>query len=311
MIIHLLAQLNALVIVLASASPRRLALLHSIGLHSVIVHPSAFPELLPHSSHTPSSYAIATSQAKARTTLSALSSRLPLPDLIIAADTVVAVDGAIWEKPLSEADACAKLAALSARSHSVVTGVTLLKRNGVEESFSEETVVTFGALSAEVIRAYVGSGEPMDKAGGYGIQGMAAQFVRGISGDYANVVGLPLHALCAHLEAFVQPLIAAQSAARAPTATAVPSVVTADREEQRVAYLQSLIVGYPDWPVAGVLFRDIFPLFQHPRAITVLFDLFTHHIASTFPHVDVIVGLGQRPLIRRLLSPCAALTASR
>ena len=260
MIVHLLPQLNRLNIVLASASPRRLALLHSLGLHSITVHPSTFPELLPHSSHTPASYAIATSLAKAHSTLSSLT---PPPDLIIAADTVISVDGRIWEKPSSEADATAKLTHLSHRTHSVVTGVTLLRPDGSVLSFSEETQVTFAPLSEEAVRAYVATGEPMDKAGGYAIQGMAGQFVERIDGDYSNVVGLPLHALCQHLEGFVQPLPG--GGGKAGEVDGGKGRVEGGKVEQQVAYLQSLVVGYPDWPQPGVLFRDIFPIFQHPQ----------------------------------------------
>ena len=300
MIIHLLPQLNQLHIVLASASPRRLALLHSLGLTSITVHPSAFPELLPHTSHTPTSYALATSLAKAHSTLSFLThppilpspSSPRTPDLLISADTVVSLPPHIIEKPSTPSHALSTLRALSGRTHSVITAVTLMRRDGAVLSFTEETRVTFAQLSEEVMCAYVETGEPMDKAGGYGIQGMAAQFVRGIEGDYSNVVGLPLHALCARLESFVQPLLTKGTADTEPAAAAAPPAVPTAREDERVASLRSLIGSYPEWPVPGVLFRDIFPIFQQPTATAAAMDLFAEHIASAFPGVDTIVGLG-------------------
>lgn len=114
------------------------------------------------------------------------------PDaLVLAADTVVAIEGRILGKPRSPAEAEEMLALLSGRSHRVITGVCLLGPRR-EEVFHASTEVIFRPLRAEEIRAYVDSGEPMDKAGAYAIQGGAAGFVREIHGSYTNVVGLPL-----------------------------------------------------------------------------------------------------------------------
>jgi septum formation protein len=114
------------------------------------------------------------------------------PDaLILAADTLVVLDEAILGKPTSPAHATELLERLSGRSHQVITGVALLAE-GVEEVFAATTEVRFRPLLQEEIAAYVASGEPMDKAGAYGIQGKAAGFVRSIEGSYTNVVGLPL-----------------------------------------------------------------------------------------------------------------------
>ena len=222
MILHLLPLLNRLQIVLASASPRRLQLLTSLGLTSITVLPSNFPETLPHHEYTPASYAIATSQHKALDVFARHRSSLPL-HLLLSADTVVvdSVDGrdVIVEKPASAAEAWRMLASWSNRSHRVVTGVTLLRRgpgddgsaghsvDPVLQSFSVETTVHFMPLSAAVIDAYVATGEPMDKAGGYGVQGGAAALIRGVTGDYYNVVGLPLSALCEQLLTFTAPLL--------------------------------------------------------------------------------------------------------
>ena len=302
MLIHLLPQLNQLHIVLASASPRRLALLQSLGLTSITVHPSTFPELLPHSSHTPSSYALATSLAKAQSTLSSLHPNSPPPDLLISADTVISLPPHIIEKPATPSHALSTLRRLSNTTHSVLTAVTLIRpRDGATLSFVEETRVTFTTLTDAAMQAYVDTGEPMDKAGGYGIQGMAAQFVRRIEGDYSNVVGLPLHALCARMEAFVQPLLAKAGgggggADGVAAVAALPAAVRGEGvEEERVAMLRGLVGSYPEWPVAGVLFRDIFPLFQSPTAAQTALDLFAEHITATHTTVDVIVGLGTPP----------------
>lgn len=112
-------------------------------------------------------------------------------EVILAADTVVTLDGCILGKPADRADAVRMLSALSGCTHSVWTGVYLT--DGVREVlFHEKTEVTFFALTETEITQYIDSGEPMDKAGAYGIQGRGALFVKKIHGDYLNVVGLPL-----------------------------------------------------------------------------------------------------------------------
>ena len=110
---------------------------------------------------------------------------------IIGADTTVALDGRLYEKPCDEADAARMLRELSGREHLVYTGVAILCA-GTQRVFSEKTAVRFTTLSEGDIADYVRSGEPMDKAGAYGIQGSGALFVSGISGDFYNVMGLPL-----------------------------------------------------------------------------------------------------------------------
>ena len=224
MIIHILPFLNSLRIVLASASPRRIQLLQTIGLTNLRVVPSTFPETLPHSEHTPVSYVTATARAKALEVYERCGAEC---DLLLAADTiVVSEDSRILEKPKDSADAVRMLTALSGRTHSVITAVILLRSailstapptdsqqrpQPVVESFTESTDVTFAELTAEQIDAYVATGEPLDKAGAYGIQAAGGQFVASIAGDYNNVVGLPVHALCRHLLAFTQPLRASDS----------------------------------------------------------------------------------------------------
>ena len=112
-------------------------------------------------------------------------------DIVIAADTIVVLDGAILGKPTDQAHAKAMLTMLSGRTHQVMTGVTVLK-DGQMLTHTEITDVTFRALTERQIDRYVATGEPMDKAGAYGIQGGAAVFAEGLKGDYYNVMGLPV-----------------------------------------------------------------------------------------------------------------------
>lgn len=119
-------------------------------------------------------------------------------DTVIGADTVVAIDGRILGKPKDEQDAFDMLRMLSGRVHSVFTGVTILKGNDTDTFFSE-TKVEFSELSDKQLWDYIKTGDPMDKAGAYGIQNGGALFVKKIDGDYPNVVGLPVNLLNIHL----------------------------------------------------------------------------------------------------------------
>lgn len=123
-------------------------------------------------------------------------------DIVIGADTVVALDGCILGKPKDDADAVKMLKKLSGREHSVYTGVTILSGND-EKSFFVETRVKFYPLSDEDINAYIETHEPVDKAGAYGIQGYGSLFVEKIDGDYFNVVGLPVSRLNNELKSFI------------------------------------------------------------------------------------------------------------
>ncbi len=122
--------------------------------------------------------------------------------LVIGSDTVVTFDGAIFGKPRDVADAVSMLSQLSGRSHDVFTGVCLIGMSR-EQIFSERTRVHFSDLSKDVIDGYVASGEPMDKAGSYGIQALGGTLVEGIEGDYFNVVGFPLNKFCRELKTFL------------------------------------------------------------------------------------------------------------
>lgn len=181
-------------IILASASPRRRELLAGLGLDFEIL-PAQGPE------HTPShgdaaGTVMELSAAKARE----LAEKYP-EAVVIGADTVVEKDGDILGKPADEAEAAAMLKKLSGAAHRVFTGVTVARGERLL-SQAEETTVHFRPLKEAEIAAYVASGEPMDKAGAYAIQGRASLFIRGIEGDYFNVVGLPLCRLGQMLEEF-------------------------------------------------------------------------------------------------------------
>ena len=175
-------------IILASKSPRRRELLNQMGIQDFQVSaPNVDESVEPGLS--PAEIVEQLSLRKAR----AVKKAGP-KDIIIAADTVVALDGKVLGKPRDEEDAFAMLSALSGREHHVYTGVTaLLGEQAVTQH--EETAVVFRDLAPEEIRAYIATGEPMDKAGAYGIQGLGALLVSGIRGDYCNVVGLPVFRL--------------------------------------------------------------------------------------------------------------------
>ena len=176
-------------IILASNSPRRKELLGKIGIEEFkIISPNVDESV--EKNLSPSEIVERLSLRKA---LAAAKKAGP-DDLIIAADTVVALDGAVLGKPHDEADAFAMLSALSGREHHVYTGVTVLRG---EEAVTqhEETAVTFRDIGPDEIRGYIATGEPMDKAGAYGIQERGALLVSGIHGDYFNVMGLPVFRL--------------------------------------------------------------------------------------------------------------------
>ena len=176
-------------LILASNSPRRRELLGQMGIKNFkMISPDVDESVGPGLS--PAEIVERLSRRKA-----AAAAGKAGPDcLIIAADTVVALDGAVLGKPRNKEGAFAMLAALSGREHHVYTGVTVLQGERTVTEH-EETAVTFRALEEEEIWGYIATGEPMDKAGAYGIQGLGALLVSGIRGDYCNVVGLPVFRL--------------------------------------------------------------------------------------------------------------------
>jgi septum formation protein len=192
-------------LVLASASPRRQELLRNAGI-PIVVQATSVPEL-PQQGESPKDCAERLAREKALAVF-----RQRPDDFVLGADTVVVVDGQILGKPGDAADAARMLRLLSGRTHQVITGVCLVgrppgtenrtARTGFEDVRSETTSVTMVALTESDIRSYIATGEPMDKAGAYAIQGVAARWIPCIEGDYFNVVGLPVslvwRMLCEH-----------------------------------------------------------------------------------------------------------------
>ena len=177
-------------VILASASPRRLDLLRQVGIEPEI-EPSHVEEVI--------------TRQKAED-IAALHTGEDA--IVIGADTVVAYDGKILGKPKDEADAVRMIRSFQGKVHQVYTGVTLVfcgkaAENAAEQwktiTFAEKTEVFVCSMTEQQIEDYVKTGEPMDKAGAYGIQGRFAVWVKGISGDYNNVVGLPLGRVCREL----------------------------------------------------------------------------------------------------------------
>jgi len=173
-------------LVLASASPRRLALLRQVGIEPDIVAPTEIDETT-----TPGESPTATARRLAEAKATAAASAHP-DAYVLGADTVVACGRRQLPKPDDEATARACLALLSGRRHRVHTGVAVHPPKDAIRSRVASTTVTFKRLGADELRAYLRGGEWQGKAGGYAIQGAAAALIRSISGSYSNVVGLPL-----------------------------------------------------------------------------------------------------------------------
>ena len=175
-------------LILASASPRRRQLLEMLGLE-ITVQPSHIAEVR-HPSETPIGYAERLAREKAES----------IPgDLVLGADTTVLLDDQLLEKPADEADALRMLHLLQGRSHSVITSVAL-RAGGVLRQATDVTAVTFRPCTDRFLRDYIATGEPMDKAGAYGIQGYGAALVERIDGDFFGVMGLPVRLVLRLLE---------------------------------------------------------------------------------------------------------------
>lgn len=186
-------------IILASGSPRRKELLRQIQIES-IVEPSGADEAL--DINEPEAFVKELSKRKCLDI-----ANKHTDGVILGADTVVAIDGKILGKPKDEDDAKRMIRLIQGRAHHVYTGVTLAKKEkGMLKqvvTFCESTEVLLEKISSGEIDEYVATGEPLDKAGAYAVQGIFAKFVKGITGDYSNVVGLPLAALYANLKSML------------------------------------------------------------------------------------------------------------
>jgi septum formation protein len=179
-------------LVLASASPRRAELLKNAGIDFVVRAGHGVDET-PFADESPGEYVERLAEAKA------LAVEAGPGEILLGADTVVAVDGRLFGKPADDREAAEMLAALSGRCHEVVTGICLRSGNAAVVRDRAVTRVWFTELSTQEIAEYVASGEPRDKAGAYAIQGIASRFVERIEGSYTNVVGLPVPLVWKHL----------------------------------------------------------------------------------------------------------------
>ena len=174
-------------LVLASTSPRRRELLESVGLSIEIMTPSADEDML--GGESPGEFASRVAFEKA----ASVSRGLDSGSVVIGADTIVVVDGEVLGKPADEPDAARMLGLLSGREHHVLTAFSILRpREELLHAEIVRTSVRVSELAASDIEGYIKTGEPMDKAGAYGIQGIGAFMVEGITGSYTNVVGLPV-----------------------------------------------------------------------------------------------------------------------
>jgi septum formation protein len=185
---------SGLALVLASRSPRRAELLEAAG-YTFTVRAADIDET-PLPGELPRDYVLRIAEEKARAVASDES------ETVLAADTTVVLGTTIMGKPNDAADAVRMLRALSGRKHEVVTGICLKRGERVVRDFAS-TAVWFGRLTEDEIESYVASGEPMDKAGAYGIQGLASRFVDRIDGSYSNVVGLPVALVYRRLREFL------------------------------------------------------------------------------------------------------------
>ena len=178
-------------LILASASPRRGEILANAGIPFVRKAPRDIDET-PVAGELPRDYVMRLAREKAEAVAA------DPTDIVLGADTIVVIEGEILGKPSDPADAARMLRRLSGRAHEVITGVCLRNRNGSVID-AATTRVWFSSLSETEIEAYVAGGEPMDKAGAYGIQGLASKFVTRIDGCYFNVMGLPVSLVYSYL----------------------------------------------------------------------------------------------------------------
>ena len=196
---------NKMTIILASGSPRRSELLAQAGYEFEVVVSRADEHV---SESDPFKMTEELAQKKAMAVARDLAGRKESRDyLVLGADTIVVMDGRVLGKPGDEEEAYAMLTSLSGAAHQVCTGVALIPvregKIGQAFTFHEITDVIMRDLTEEEIRDYIRTKDPMDKAGAYGIQGMAGTFVSGIHGDYYNVVGLPLSATVVRIRQFL------------------------------------------------------------------------------------------------------------
>ncbi|MBX7245740.1 MAG: Maf family protein [Candidatus Sumerlaeaceae bacterium] len=190
-----MTETDPLPLILASASPRRRELVAALGMSCEFASADIEEDKIPYK--TPRELAIKTAYAKA----CEVEKRYGR-GLVIAADTIVVLDGKVYMKPTDAADACRMLGELSGRAHTVISGVAVKEVGKGTLLDAVETVVHIRAMEAPEIAEYVATGEPLDKAGAYAVQGLGREIVSRIDGDYFNVVGLPLTRLFEMMEDF-------------------------------------------------------------------------------------------------------------
>ncbi len=173
-------------LILASASPRRAQLLQQLGWQTQVVPVDINETVKP--DEIPQEYCLRMAEEKSVAAVNQVDSNLP----IVTADTIVVFDGEILGKPKNEKQALLTLIKLSGQTHQVYSAVTVVYQGHKATTLSENSV-TMSAISDAQIKAYIQTGEPMDKAGSYGIQGYAAMWIKHISGSYSSIMGLPLY----------------------------------------------------------------------------------------------------------------------
>lgn len=236
-------------IVLASASPRRSMLLESADIQFACLVPNVDESLI--CADDPGELAASRASLKSHAALELLAGDDSIP--ILACDTVVALDGEIFGKPSSEEDAHRMLLRLSGRSHVVLSGVSILYK-GSETRFFESTCITFKDMSPEEIDGYIATGEPMDKAGAYGLQGIGGTYISSIEGDHNNVIGLPLDRVQKELQKLAAPSPTAYS--KSSIRKLMKTVRKNIPVEDRVAYSKrvcSSIAAHPKFDKASVI----------------------------------------------------------
>ena len=191
------------IIYLASKSPRRRELLKQIGVHYELLMtrdhaPRIDVDESPLDNETAHVYVQRVVKLKAESALRVMRQRRLTPRPILTADTTVALDGQILGKPVDKADARRMLARLSGQSHQVLTAVAVVANDEIRQVLTT-SFVTFASLAEDEIKQYVETGEPMDKAGAYAVQGLAAKYISKLSGSYSGVMGLPLYETAALL----------------------------------------------------------------------------------------------------------------
>lgn len=199
-------------LLLASSSPRRAEILGALGIPFDVAAADIDESLLPGESGREAAVRLARAKAAA-------AAKLHTSGWVLAADTLVLIDGAVLGKPRDDGEAAGMLRLLSGREHVVVTAVSLLRNAGEEIATFEESRVRIAPLDEEEIRWYVATGEPRDKAGAYAVQGLGARFVEGVTGSFSNVMGLPARSVYRLLREAPDPALARLALASAASSS--------------------------------------------------------------------------------------------